>query len=63
MLYVLFVIILAGVALYLVNTYVPMAAPLKTILNIVVVLVICVWLCTVFFGPIASWGPPAPRVR
>lgn len=63
MLYVLLVIILAGVGLYLVNTYIPMAAPIKNILNIVVVIIICVWVLTLFFGPIASWGPPPPRVR
>lgn len=33
-----------GVALYLINTYVPMAAPIKTILNVVVIVVLCLWL-------------------
>lgn len=38
------VLIVIGVALYLVNTYVPMAAPIKTILNVVVILFVCIWL-------------------
>ncbi len=38
------VIVVLGVVLYLVNTYVPMAAPIKTLLTVVVVLVICLWL-------------------
>ena len=41
-------IIVIGVILYLVNTYIPMAAPIKTILNIVVILFLCLWLLSVF---------------
>jgi hypothetical protein len=37
-------LIVIGVALYLINTYIPMAASIKTILNVVVVVVVCVWL-------------------
>lgn len=60
MLYMLLVLIIIGVALYLLNTYVPMAQPIKTIINILVVLLVCVWLLSIFFGPISSWGPPLP---
>ena len=42
------VLIVAGVALWAVNRYIPMAKPLKTILNVVVVGVVCVWLLQVF---------------
>jgi hypothetical protein len=38
------VLIVVGVALYLINTYIPMASSIKTILNVVVVVVVCVWL-------------------
>ncbi len=38
------VLIVVGVALYLVNRYIPMASSIKTILNIVVVVAVCVWL-------------------
>lgn len=38
------VLVIVGVGLYLINTYVPMAQPIKTILNVVVVLIVCLWL-------------------
>ncbi len=38
------VIVVLGVCLWLVQTYVPMAAPIKTLLTVVVVLVIVLWL-------------------
>jgi hypothetical protein len=37
-------LIIVGMGLYLINRYVPMASSIKTILNIVVVVVVCVWL-------------------
>lgn len=37
-----------GVLLWLVNTYVPMAAPIKTIINAVVVIAVVLWLLSVF---------------
>jgi hypothetical protein len=40
---VVIVLIVVGVALYVVNTYIPMASSIKTILNIVVVVAVCVW--------------------
>ena len=45
---VLVVLVICGLALYLVNTYVPMAAPIKTVLNVVVVLVLVIWLLRTF---------------
>ena len=36
-------LIVVGVALYLVNRYIPMASSIKTILNVVVVVGVCVW--------------------
>ncbi len=38
------VLIVIGVLLWLVNTYIPMDAKIKTIINIVVVIVVCLWL-------------------
>jgi len=38
----------AGVLLWLVNTYLPMDRKIKTILNIVVVIVLIIWLLKVF---------------
>ena len=47
MINLLVLLVVVGVALYLVNNYVPMAAPIKTILNVVVVVAVCVWLLRV----------------
>jgi hypothetical protein len=46
----LFVIILVGVGLYVVNAVIPMDANVKKILNVVVILVLLVWLFDVFIG-------------
>ncbi|HNW48801.1 MAG TPA: hypothetical protein PKK88_03665 [Bacteroidales bacterium] len=45
---VLLVIIVAGVVLWLVNTYIPMDGKLKKILNIVVVIIVIIWLLRIF---------------
>jgi hypothetical protein len=42
------VLIVVGVLLWLVNTYIPMAAPIKSLLNAVVVIVLVIWLLKVF---------------
>jgi hypothetical protein len=44
----LLTLILVGVALYLVETYVPMAAPIKTVIRVVVVLVLVLYLLRAF---------------
>ena len=41
-------LIVAGVLLWLVNTYIPMDGKIKKILNIVVVVVVVLWLLNVF---------------
>lgn len=45
---VIIVLIVVGVALWLINTYIPMAKPIKTILNLVVIIVVCIWLLQTF---------------
>lgn len=45
---ILVVLVVIGVCLYLVNAYVPMAAPIKTVVNVLVVLCLVVWLLNVF---------------
>lgn len=45
---ILIVLIVAGVILYLINRYIPMDGKIKSILNIVVVILIIVWLLKVF---------------
>ena len=41
-------LIVVGVLLWLVNTYVPMDGKIKNILNIVIVIVVVLWLLNVF---------------
>lgn len=45
---VLIVIIVVGVLLWLVNSYLPMDRKIKSILNAVVVIVLVIWLLKVF---------------
>lgn len=40
---IVLVLIVIGVGLWLVNAYIPMAGSIKTILNAVVVIAVCVW--------------------
>ena len=51
------VLIIVGVALYLVNRYIPMASSIKTILNVLVIVVVCVWLlqATGMWGSVTSF--------
>ena len=42
------VLVVAGAGLWAINTYIPMAKPVKTILNVVVVVVISLWLLQLF---------------
>jgi hypothetical protein len=42
------VLIVVGVLLWLVNTYIPMDAMIKRIINIVVIVAVCIWLLSVF---------------
>jgi hypothetical protein len=45
---VLVVLIIVGVCLYLVQTYLPIAQPIKMIINVVIVLFLILWLLNVF---------------
>ena len=44
MLSLILALVIVGVLLYLLDTYVPMAAPIKTIINVVVVIAVIIWL-------------------
>ncbi|MGC9950270.1 MAG: Thivi_2564 family membrane protein [Bryobacteraceae bacterium] len=41
------ILVIVGVGLYLINRYIPMASSIKSILNVVVVIAVCVWLLQV----------------
>ena len=45
---IIVVLVVVGLVLYLINTYIPMAQPIKTVLNVVVVLLTCLWLLNGF---------------
>jgi len=49
MIQIFVILIVLGVGLWLVNTYIPMDAKIKNILNIVVVVAVCLWLLSLFF--------------
>jgi predicted membrane protein len=43
LIYIVLTLMVAGIILWLINTYVPMAGSIKAILNVLVVIVVCVW--------------------
>ena len=45
---ILIILVVAGLILWLVNTYIPMDHKIKTIFNVVVVIVVIVWLLKIF---------------
>lgn len=52
------VLVILGLLLYVVETYVPISPPIKVIIRVVVVLVIVLWLLRLFVGDVAI-----PRLR
>ena len=50
-------LIVVGVGLWLINTYIPMAGSIKTILNVVIVVATAVWVLQAFglWGRITSY--------
>jgi thiol:disulfide interchange protein len=50
-------LIIVGMALYLINRFIPMASSIKTILNVVVVVAVGVWVLQVtgLWGPISNF--------
>jgi len=63
MINLLITLIVIGVLLWLVNTYIPMDAKIKQILNVVVVICVVVWLLSAF-GVLGHAGDiQVPQVR
>lgn len=46
-------LIVIGLVLWLINRYIPMASSIKTILNVVVTVIVCVWV----LQAVGLWGP------
>ncbi len=55
------VLVVVGLVMWLINTYIPMAGAIKSLLNIVVFVVVLIWLLQVFglIGPINGIRIPA----
>jgi hypothetical protein len=43
LIYIVLVLIVVGIGLWVINTYIPMAGSIRAILNAVVVVAVCVW--------------------
>ena len=56
------VLVLVGVALWAINTYIPMDAKIKKILNIVVVIAVVLWLLY-GFGVLPARDINVPKIR
>ncbi|MDZ7831478.1 MAG: Thivi_2564 family membrane protein [Desulfobacterales bacterium] len=50
-------LVVVGLILWLINSFIPMQANIKKILNVVVVIVVVIWLLSVFglIGPISEF--------
>lgn len=48
MIEMLVILVVVGVCLWMVNTYTPLAPPIKTVINVIVVLFLVVWLLNMF---------------
>ena len=53
--HIVLVLIVVGVVLWLINTYIPMDAKIKSLLNIVVLIGVVIWLLQAFgvLGPLS----------
>ena len=49
---IVLVLIVVGVGLWLINTYIPMAGSIKTIMNVVVVVAVAIWV----LQAVGMWG-------
>jgi len=58
LIYIVLVLVVIGVLLWLINTYIPMAGSIKTILNVVVVICVILWLLRIF----GLWGGSVPTL-
>ena len=58
---IVLVLIIAGLILWLINTYIPMASAIKSLLNIVVFIVLLIWVLQAFglIGSIPGFKMPA----
>jgi hypothetical protein len=57
---IVLIMVVAGLLMWLINTYIPMPAAIKNLLNVVVFVVVLVWFLQVFgvIGPVAGLHIP-----
>ncbi len=55
------ILVVVGLVMWLINTYIPMAGAIKSLLNIVVFVVLLIWILQTFglIGPIPGLKMPA----
>jgi hypothetical protein len=55
------ILVVVGLVMWLINTYIPMAGAIKSLLNIVVFVVVLIWVLQTFglIGPIPGFRMPA----
>jgi predicted membrane protein len=58
--YLILTLIVVGMVLWLINTYIPMAGSIKAILNVIVVVCVCIWVLNAFglWTPILNYRVP-----
>lgn len=61
LIHIIIVLVIIGLILYLVKTYIPMDPPVKTVFTVVVVLLLCLWLLSI--SGIGSGVYIGPRIR
>ena len=59
--YIVLVLIVVGIVLWLINEFIPMAGSIKSILNVVVVVAVCVWVLQAvgLWQPVLNYRVPA----
>lgn len=57
---IVLVLIVVGLILWLINTYIPMAGAIKSLLNVVVFVIVLIWLLQILglIGPINGFHIP-----
>jgi hypothetical protein len=60
---IVIVLVVVGLVLWLINTYIPMAGGIKSLLNIIVFVVVLIWVLQIFglIGPIRGIRIPPLR--
>lgn len=63
MLSLIITLVVIGVLMWMVNTYIPMAQPFKNILNVVVIICVVIYLLSAFGILGGVHDVPVPRLR